>query len=70
MKLLNSIIMKFMNQTSNDIFFINNSIKFLLYYYKTALYIAVEKRNVEIVKLLLKHPKININLKSVLIFFY
>ena len=34
---------------------------------KTALHIAVEKRNVEIVKLLLSHPNIDVNDTLILI---
>ena len=34
----------------------------LIYLYKTALYLAVEKENIEIVKLLLTNDKIDINL--------
>lgn len=36
------------------------------FFYKTALIIAIEQENVEIVKLLLDHPDINVNIKSIL----
>ena len=35
----------------------------LNYIYKTALYLAVEKENIEIVKLLLANDKLDINIK-------
>ena len=39
--------------------------KFLLYFQKTVLYHAVEIENVEIVQLLLKHSKIDLNIKNI-----
>lgn len=42
--------------------------KFICYVYYTALSVAIEKGNLEIIKLLLKHPNINVN--SVMITFY
>lgn len=38
--------------------------------YKTALIIAVNKQNVEIVQLLLQHPDIDVNAKAILKDFY
>lgn len=35
------------------------------YYYETALFIAIKKKNKEMVKLLLNHPKIDINVKLI-----
>ena len=35
--------------------------KFILFYYKTALYIAIENENVEIVKLILLNDNVRIN---------
>ena len=35
---------------------------------KTALHIAIEKENIEIVKLLLSHPEIDINILCILIY--
>lgn len=40
--------------------------KFYYFLNKTALFIAAEKGNADIVKLLLKHPKIDINMISIL----
>lgn len=40
-------------------------IKLNIYIQKTALFIAVEIGNTEIVKCLLLHPKINVNAKSI-----
>lgn len=37
----------------------------VLFFHKTALHIAVENENVEIVKLLLNHPKIDVNIKKI-----
>ena len=37
--------------------------------YKTALYLAIEKENIEIVKLLLIHDKINVNIGYIIIHF-
>lgn len=39
--------------------------KFIKNIYKTALHIAVEKDSVDIVKLLLSHPKIDVNIKLI-----
>lgn len=46
--------------------------KFLFYIYfnKTVLNIAVEEGNFEIVKFLLSVPEIDVNVKSILIFFF
>ena len=38
----------------------------IIYFNKTALYLAVEKENIEIVKLLLTHNKLDINLGYIL----
>ena len=43
----------------------NILIKFKITFYKTALHIAVEKENVEIVQLLLSHDKIDINIQYI-----
>ena len=40
--------------------------KILIYFYITPLYLAVDKENVDIVKQLVKHKKIDVNIKSVL----
>lgn len=40
--------------------FVNHSI------YKTPLFLAIEKRNVEIVKLLLSNPEIEVNISCIL----
>lgn len=37
---------------------------------KTALHIAVEKQNIEIIKLLLSNNNININIKNDIYFFF
>lgn len=39
-------------------------------FYKTALYIAVENRNEKIVKLLLSHKDIDVNIKSIFQHFF
>ena len=41
----------------------------LIYLYKTALYLAVEKENPEIIKLLLSNDKIDVNILNILIYF-
>ena len=46
--------------------FQNNLMKFILLFQKTALYIAVEKENIEIIKLLLSNNRINININNIL----
>ena len=40
------------------------------YFYKTALYLAVEKENIEIVKLLSTNDKLDINLGYIFNIFY
>ena len=42
-----------------------NDVEFL-YFYKTALYKAVEKENIEIIKLLLTSENLNVNALSIL----
>ena len=42
----------------------------LIKLYKTALYLAVEKENVEIIKLLLSNNKIDVNIPYILNLFY
>ena len=43
----------------------------LIRFYKTALYLAIEKENIEIVKLLLTNNKLDINQRNILnIFFF
>ena len=37
----------------------------LIYFYKTALYLAIEKENLEIIKLLLMNEKIDINILNI-----
>ena len=39
-------------------------IKFKITFYKTPLHLAVERQNIEIVRLLLKNKNININIKD------
>ena len=39
----------------------------LILFYKTALYLAVEKGNIEIIKLLLSNDKLDINILNILI---
>ena len=39
-------------------------------FYKTALYLAVEKENIEIVKLLLMNDKLDINIINILNIFF
>ena len=41
-----------------------------IYFYKTALYLAVEKENIEIIKLLLSNDIIDVNIPYILIIFY
>ena len=48
------------------IFKANNFNEIILYLYKTALYLAVEKENIEIIKLLLKNDKLDINIINIL----
>lgn len=43
---------------------------YFLCIFKSALHLAVSDNKIEIVKLLLSHPKIDINLKSILPFFH
>ena len=38
--------------------------------YETALYLAIEKENIEIVKLLLTNDKIDVNILNILFLFY
>ena len=40
------------------------------YFYKTALYLAVEKENIEIVKLLLNNNQLDINFLNIFNIFY
>ena len=44
--------------------------KFLTNYNKTPLYLAVEKENLEIVKLLINNNKINLNIPYILLYFF
>ena len=44
--------------------------RFLYIIYKTALYLAVEKENLEIIKLLLNNDKIDISIINILIINY
>ena len=39
-------------------------------FYKTALYLAVEKENIEIIKLLLNNDKLDINIINILNIFF
>ena len=60
--ILNYILMAFTIISFNEI---------LIRFYKTALYLAIEKDNIEIVKLLLTNNKLNINQRNILnIFFF
>lgn len=47
-------------------FLIRNEILINYYNEKTALHMAIEKNNLEIIHLLLSHPDIDINIRSVL----
>ena len=68
-----NLFIKFKNKSFHSIqkqLFLYNSktnlfIKFKITFYKTALHIAVEKENFEIVQLLLSHDKIDINIQSI-----
>lgn len=42
----------------------------LMNFHKTPLSVAIEKQNIEIIQLLLKSDKIDVNLKSIYIIFY
>ena len=44
--------------------------KFWIYFQKTPLHLAVEKENADIVRLLLSHPKIDVNTKSIKINYF
>ena len=44
--------------------------KFYYLFDKTALYLAIEKENIEIVKLLLSNEKIDVNIINIFIFIY
>ena len=54
------------NVIQNQIFERNFNI---IYIYRTALYTAVEKENIEIVKLLLTNEKLDINVLNILFYF-
>lgn len=41
------------------------SFYFYLFFKKTALYMAVEKNNIDIIKILLDDPRIDVNSKSI-----
>lgn len=43
--------------------------KLFILFHKTALHVAVEKKNVEIIELLLNNPKIKINIKDNQVYF-
>ena len=47
------------------IFKSNIWIELIFYIYKTALYLAVEKENIEIIKLLLSNDKLDINILNI-----
>ena len=55
----------YFDEIQNHIYQWNKKIKF----YKTPLYLVVEKGNVEIVKLLLANNKVDVNVKNILIIF-
>lgn len=62
--------MKFIKSFSSLCFFIKSfEWNYFKYIIKTPLKIAAEKGNPEIVGLLLLHPQIDINIKSIFIFF-
>ena len=42
----------------------------ILFLNKTALHLAVERNNLEIVRLLLQNPQINVNIKTILILIF
>lgn len=54
----------------NEIYFNHLSNFLFLFFHKTALYMAVEKENPEIVELLLACKNIDVNMKSVLFYTY
>ena len=49
--------MKFQKKIINEIF--------MFHFNKTPLYIAVEKENIDILKLLISRPEIDLNIKSI-----
>lgn len=57
--------MNFLNEIET-IFFINRV--FYLFIYKTALFDAVEKENMEIIKLLLAYKRIDVNVLNIIIY--
>lgn len=51
----------------NEILYLLLLMKFVNhYFYKTPLFLAIDKRNVEIVKLLLSNPEIEVNISCIL----
>ena len=61
-------IHNFISLWNSNIFF--NEILIKYFFYKTALCLAVEKENIEIVKLLLMNDKLDINLGYILFRFF
>ena len=57
----------YFNQIQNDIFQYNYHI---IDSYKTALYLAVENENIEIIKLLLTNNRLDINVLNILYLFF
>ena len=47
-----------------------NEISLFQYSYKSVLYLAVEKGNLDIIKLLLARPELDVNVQSILINFF
>lgn len=41
-----------------------------MFFYKTAFYVAVEKENIDIIKLLLSNDKIDVNIPCISLYFF
>lgn len=62
--------MKFIIKHFNIVLKLNFTIFQIKKLNKTALYIAVENENIEIIKALLKNNKIDLNLPAIIIYFF
>ena len=58
----------FFNDIQNHIF--QSNYNKIYFFYKTALYLAVENESIDIIKLLLSNDKIDVNILNILIFFF